>query len=104
MGWVFPASDTELAGAEPDPLNGAKSIRELYELASTNYTGKYTVPVCSLILSGLFMFYLSFPSAFVKPNDWPFRFGRFYGIKDSKQLSVTRVQRLFACSIPNSMI
>ncbi|XP_034212192.1 glutathionyl-hydroquinone reductase YqjG-like isoform X2 [Prunus dulcis] len=45
MGWVFPASDTELAGAEPDPLNGAKSIRELYELASTNYTGKYTVPV-----------------------------------------------------------
>lgn len=69
MGWVFPASDTELAGAEPDPLNGAKNIRELYELASTNYTGKYTVPVCSLILSGLFMFYLSFPFAFVKPND-----------------------------------
>ncbi|KAL5578534.1 hypothetical protein UlMin_020233 [Ulmus minor] len=45
MGWVFPASDTEQQGAEPDPLNGAKSIRELYELASTNYTGKYTVPV-----------------------------------------------------------
>ncbi|KAM1107744.1 hypothetical protein EV1_004434 [Malus domestica] len=45
MGWVFPASETELAGAEPDPLNGAKSIRELYELASTQYTGKYTVPV-----------------------------------------------------------
>ena len=50
MGWVFPASDTEQQGAEPDPLNGAKSIRELYEIASTNYTGKYTVPVC-LILS-----------------------------------------------------
>jgi len=47
MGWVFPASDTEEPGAEPDPLNGAKSIRELYELASTNYSGKYTVPVCA---------------------------------------------------------
>lgn len=45
MGWVFPGSDTEEPGAEPDPLNGAKSIRELYELASTNYSGKYTVPV-----------------------------------------------------------
>ncbi|XP_077250968.1 uncharacterized protein LOC143890249 isoform X2 [Tasmannia lanceolata] len=45
MGWVFPVSSSEEPGAEPDPLNGAKSIRELYELASTNYTGKYTVPV-----------------------------------------------------------
>lgn len=45
MGWVFPASDTEEPGAEPDPLNGAKSVRELYELASTNYSGKFTVPV-----------------------------------------------------------
>ncbi|KAK9937150.1 hypothetical protein M0R45_013959 [Rubus argutus] len=44
MGWVFPASDKELSGAEPDPLNGAKSIRELYEIASTKYSGKYTVP------------------------------------------------------------
>ena len=47
MGWVFPTSNTEEPGAEPDPFNGAKSIRELYELASTNYTGKYTVPVSS---------------------------------------------------------
>lgn len=46
MGWVFPASSTEDPGADPDPFNGAKSIRELYEIASTNYTGKYTVPVC----------------------------------------------------------
>lgn len=46
MGWVFPASDTEEPGAGPDPLNGTRSIRELYELASTNYSGKYTVPVC----------------------------------------------------------
>ncbi|KAG7959301.1 hypothetical protein I3843_10G062800 [Carya illinoinensis] len=45
MGWAFPASKTEEPGAEPDPLNGAKSIRELYELASKSYTGKYTVPV-----------------------------------------------------------
>ncbi|KAF7801360.1 Glutathione S-transferase family protein [Senna tora] len=45
MGWVFPDSKTEVPGSEPDHLNGAKSIRELYEIASTNYTGKYTVPV-----------------------------------------------------------
>lgn len=45
MGWVFPESNTEVLGAEPDPLNGAKSVRELYEIASTNYTGKFTVPV-----------------------------------------------------------
>ncbi|EOY27559.1 Glutathione S-transferase family protein isoform 2 [Theobroma cacao] len=45
MGWVFPTSNTEEPDAEPDPFNGAKSIRKLYELASTNYTGKYTVPV-----------------------------------------------------------
>ncbi|KAL5582899.1 hypothetical protein UlMin_015341 [Ulmus minor] len=42
MGWVFPTSDTKQQGAEPNPLNGAKSIRELYDLASTNYIGKYT--------------------------------------------------------------
>ena len=46
MGWVFPASSTEEPGADPDPLNGAKSIRELYEIASSNYSGRYTVPVC----------------------------------------------------------
>ncbi|KAL8513090.1 hypothetical protein ACS0TY_019316 [Phlomoides rotata] len=45
MGWVFPASDTEEPGAEADSLNGAKSVRELYELASSNYSGKFTVPV-----------------------------------------------------------
>ncbi|EEF38261.1 conserved hypothetical protein [Ricinus communis] len=44
MGWVFLASETEEPGAEPDPLNGAKGTRELYELASANYVGKYTVP------------------------------------------------------------
>ncbi|PIA37766.1 hypothetical protein AQUCO_03000355v1 [Aquilegia coerulea] len=45
MGWVFPASSTEEPGAEPDLLNGARSIRDLYELASANYSGKFTVPV-----------------------------------------------------------
>uniref|UniRef100_A0A1D1XZU8 Uncharacterized protein yqjG n=1 Tax=Anthurium amnicola TaxID=1678845 RepID=A0A1D1XZU8_9ARAE len=45
FGWVFPSSSTEELGAEPDTLNAAKSIRELYELASANYSGKYTVPV-----------------------------------------------------------
>ncbi|XP_021747354.1 uncharacterized protein LOC110713198 isoform X2 [Chenopodium quinoa] len=45
MGWVFPNSDTEEPGAEPDPLNSVKTIRHLYELASANYSGKYTVPV-----------------------------------------------------------
>ncbi|KAJ0989225.1 hypothetical protein J5N97_007581 [Dioscorea zingiberensis] len=44
-GWVFPASSTEEPAAEPDSLNGVRSIRELYELASSNYSGKYTVPV-----------------------------------------------------------
>jgi len=54
MGWVFPVSDTEEPGAEPDTLNGTKSIRELYELelASANYSGKYTVPVCMIHLLG----------------------------------------------------
>ncbi|XP_050232377.1 uncharacterized protein LOC126681048 [Mercurialis annua] len=45
MGWVFPASNTEEAGAEPDPWNGAKSIRQLYDLANPTYAGSYTVPV-----------------------------------------------------------
>ncbi|KAI5667618.1 hypothetical protein M9H77_17471 [Catharanthus roseus] len=44
-GWVFPTSSTEEPGAKPDHLNGAKSVRELYEIASANYSGKYTVPV-----------------------------------------------------------
>ncbi|XP_039124710.1 glutathionyl-hydroquinone reductase YqjG-like isoform X1 [Dioscorea cayenensis subsp. rotundata] len=44
-GWVFPASSMEEPGAEPDKLNGVTSIRALYEFASPNYSGKYTVPV-----------------------------------------------------------
>lgn len=49
LGWVFPASDTEDPGAEPDTVNGAKSIRDLYELANANYSGKYSVPVCFVL-------------------------------------------------------
>jgi putative glutathione S-transferase len=45
LGWVFPAARDEEPGAEPDPFNGAKTVRELYEIASTKYTGKPTVPV-----------------------------------------------------------
>lgn len=41
-------SSAEEPGADPDPLNSAKSIRALYELASSNYSGKYTVPVSIL--------------------------------------------------------
>ncbi|KAK1275320.1 hypothetical protein QJS04_geneDACA000753 [Acorus gramineus] len=44
-GWIFPVSSAEEPGAEPDPLNGAKSIRALYEIASSNYSGRFTVPV-----------------------------------------------------------
>lgn len=72
MGWVFPASDKELAGAERDPLNGAKSIRELYEIASTKYSGKYTVPVWSIISSANFIkFHCSLLfSDYLEPNDY----------------------------------
>ncbi|KAK1415021.1 hypothetical protein QVD17_30790 [Tagetes erecta] len=45
MGWVFPDTETEQSGAAPDHINGAKTIGALYELASENYSGKYTVPV-----------------------------------------------------------
>jgi putative glutathione S-transferase len=48
LGWVFPATGDEEPGADPDPFNGAKTIRELYEIASPNYIGKPTVPVSSL--------------------------------------------------------
>jgi hypothetical protein len=56
MGWVFPESNTEVLGAEPDRLNGAKSVRELYEIASTNYSGKFTVPVGFRFYNGLVSF------------------------------------------------
>lgn len=45
FGWVFPSMEDEEPGAQPDVLNGTKSVRELYELAVPGYSGKYTVPV-----------------------------------------------------------
>lgn len=54
-GWVFAASNDEEPGAETDPLNGAKSIRDLYELVSENYSGRYTVPVCFIFLACLLL-------------------------------------------------
>ncbi|XP_076955287.1 uncharacterized protein LOC143630075 [Bidens hawaiensis] len=45
MGWVFPDTETEQPWAAPDHINGEKTVRALYELASANYSGKYTVPV-----------------------------------------------------------
>ncbi|XP_024535485.1 uncharacterized protein LOC9636727 [Selaginella moellendorffii] len=45
FGWTFPSSDNEEPGAQPDPINNAKTVRELYDIANPNYTGKYTVPV-----------------------------------------------------------
>ncbi|GAB4829519.1 hypothetical protein Ancab_019192 [Ancistrocladus abbreviatus] len=45
LGWIFPATDTEESGATPDPLNGVRSLRTLYEFANSNYTGRYSVPV-----------------------------------------------------------
>lgn len=66
FGWVFPSSSTEEAGAEPDHLNGAKSVRELYEIGSSNYSGRYSVPVriymisWFLVLLHLFSFNNSF--------------------------------------------
>ncbi|KAJ1279055.1 hypothetical protein BS78_04G125700 [Paspalum vaginatum] len=49
LGWVFPTTADEEPGAEQDPFNGAKSVRELYEMAAgsgpSNYAGKPTVPV-----------------------------------------------------------
>ncbi|KAI3784492.1 hypothetical protein L1987_43591 [Smallanthus sonchifolius] len=53
MGWVFPDTETEQSGAAPDPFNGAKNIRALYELASENYSGKYTVPAVKQLYEAL---------------------------------------------------
>lgn len=65
MGWIFPESNSEVLGAEPDPLNGAKSVRELYEIASTNYSGKFTVPVGFCFRMDL-LFFLAFLICFTQ--------------------------------------
>jgi putative glutathione S-transferase len=60
MGWVFPATRDEEPGAEPDPFNGAKTVRDLYEIASTKYTGKPTVPVSLDLGKNLFFCFIPF--------------------------------------------
>eukprot|EP00897_Mesotaenium_endlicherianum_P007980 jgi/Mesen1/720/ME001096S10746 len=45
FGWAFAASDDEFPGAQADPINGAKTIRELYDIAEPDAVeGKFTVP------------------------------------------------------------
>jgi len=47
-GWVFgghPEIDREYEDVSPDPINGVKTLRELYLLAAPDYDGRYTVPV-----------------------------------------------------------
>jgi putative glutathione S-transferase len=56
-GWVFksendsPVSNPsgfgsfDCAGCIPDTINGAKTLRDLYEMVDKDYNGRYTVPV-----------------------------------------------------------
>lgn len=44
MGWPFAKSKDEVPDASPDPLEGAKFIRDLYEIADPA-TAKFSVPV-----------------------------------------------------------
>eukprot|EP00897_Mesotaenium_endlicherianum_P002757 jgi/Mesen1/2509/ME000016S01867 len=46
-GWAFPETEDEEPQAGPDPYNGAKFIRDLYEKANPELasTGRYSVPV-----------------------------------------------------------
>ena len=41
IGWVFSGR----TGPDKDPLYGFKSLRQLYEKADKNYSGRITVPV-----------------------------------------------------------
>lgn len=45
-GWVFPSSQEEATeGSSIDKYNNCKTMRQLYEKAQPDYSGKYTVPV-----------------------------------------------------------
>ena len=44
FGWAFATSANEEPGADVDTLNGAKTVRELYEIGKSD-AQKYTVPV-----------------------------------------------------------
>lgn len=41
-GWLF---KPDYPGCTPDPLFEAKALKEVYDKASTDYEGRYTVPV-----------------------------------------------------------
>ncbi|CAM6101231.1 unnamed protein product [Calypogeia fissa] len=45
FGWAFASVGEPEPGAQDDTLNGAKFVRDLYDKADPNYTGRYTVPV-----------------------------------------------------------
>eukprot|EP00899_Mesostigma_viride_P014201 jgi/Mesvir1/22782/Mv14172-RA.1 len=45
LGWALPTSEGEYPDATPDPLNGCRTIREVYELANPDYKERFTVPV-----------------------------------------------------------
>lgn len=46
-GWRFVTPGEDLPGQNvvPDPINDAHNIKELYLLADSNYTGRFSVPV-----------------------------------------------------------
>lgn len=44
-GWIFPTRDDDEPGAIPDPHNHVRTVRELYEIADPDYTGRFSVPV-----------------------------------------------------------
>lgn len=47
-GWIFPTSNDEEPGATIDPLNHARTVRELYDISNPSgkpYSGRYSVPV-----------------------------------------------------------
>ena len=45
LGWYFPDDDKECPGASPDPLYGAKYLRDIYFRADKEYNGRFSVPV-----------------------------------------------------------
>jgi glutathionyl-hydroquinone reductase len=44
-GWKFVETEGEIEGSSPDPLYGAKYLREIYFRAQPDYEGRFTVPV-----------------------------------------------------------
>jgi glutathionyl-hydroquinone reductase len=45
-GWAFSAPDGSLTpGSNPDTVNGARYLHEIYALAKPDYTGRVTVPI-----------------------------------------------------------